>query len=346
VAQPVIPNDGEPDSDRLDSDTAVADAGDASNDAAAKIATIVPVPDVRADIADLLPDLADNAGDAKGPARPASVDATPEVAEVVALAGIEEASALPTLPLSRDPEPSVDLSALETLEAPLAIDDVLAPKPEVAAPSVTTAAAAPLTPQTLAPRAPLHGAPDAGNSTPEIADPDKLAGSNPVGIQQVVYVTGSRVNLRKGPSTNFDVVSVEDHGAKLRLLGTQGRWTKVAAVTSDYQGWMSSRYLATDRPEAPVKKAAVTRVTKKKSPAKRAQPRATNNRVSASTARRAIIRQALASSSAECPCPFSRDRAGKLCGGKSVWNRNGGGGQICFDGDVSKSMIQRWIARH
>lgn len=268
-------------------------------------------------------------------ALPDAADATPRLTAAAELHEALQTAALPLLPEAGE-QPVIDLSALETLGQPTPI--VALPEPDVAQEDevIQTAAIAPVTPADIAP------------VVPDVGETDAPAPSE--ALQQVVYVTGSRVNLREGPSTDFSVVTVEDLGSKLRVIETQGRWTRVASDDNEYQGWMSSRYLASTKPEP---RAVPQRVARNEpsNASNRQTNRATastrrQSSASSAQARRAIIRRALLTSSAECPCPFSRDRAGNLCGGNSVWNRNGGGGQICFDGDVTPSMIQRWLARN
>jgi len=61
-----------------------------------------------------------------------------------------------------------------------------------------------------------------------------------------VYVTGTRVNQRDGPSTSDRVMGVLVEGTRVQLLRDQGQW---AQVRSDLgTGWMSSSFLSLNRP--------------------------------------------------------------------------------------------------
>ena len=42
----------------------------------------------------------------------------------------------------------------------------------------------------------------------------------------------------------------------------------------------------------------------------------------------------------DCPCPYNRDRAGRLCGKRSAWSRGGGKSPLCSPSDVTKGMIE------
>ena len=173
-----------------------------------------------------------------------------------------------------------------------------------------------------------------------VPDPDLLtlpsvelvAAPLPDIAKQAVFVTGARVNMRGGPGTDHPVLSVTTFGTKLTLLQTAAGWSRVSLNDATNSGWMSSKYLSNTLPKAN-KPRAVTRTRTEK------------RRVSRAEARRAIIRRALSRTNAECPCPYSRDRSGALCGGDSKWNKLDGFGQICFEGDVSEQAIQRYIAR-
>lgn len=61
-----------------------------------------------------------------------------------------------------------------------------------------------------------------------------------------VYVTGTRVNQRDGPSTSDRVMGVLVEGTRVQLLHDQGQW---AQIRSDLgTGWMSSSFLSRDGP--------------------------------------------------------------------------------------------------
>lgn len=43
-----------------------------------------------------------------------------------------------------------------------------------------------------------------------------------------------------------------------------------------------------------------------------------------------------------CPCPYSKDRIGRLCEKRSAWSRPGGNTPICYISDVTKDMVQSY----
>jgi len=62
---------------------------------------------------------------------------------------------------------------------------------------------------------------------------------------EVVYVTGSRVNQRRGPSTSTDVMGVLTQGTQVQAVGQQGSWTQIVSPLG--AGWMASSLLSSNR---------------------------------------------------------------------------------------------------
>ncbi len=57
-------------------------------------------------------------------------------------------------------------------------------------------------------------------------------------------VTGSRVNLRSGPSTEFDVVTQLRRGNEVEVLRDEDTgWVKLRAIDGNHIGWMSEDFL-------------------------------------------------------------------------------------------------------
>lgn len=57
-------------------------------------------------------------------------------------------------------------------------------------------------------------------------------------------VTGSRVNVRSGPSSRFGVVTVATEGQQAEVIGEEGSWIQIRFVDSGDEGWIFGRYLA------------------------------------------------------------------------------------------------------
>lgn len=55
--------------------------------------------------------------------------------------------------------------------------------------------------------------------------------------------------------------------------------------------------------------------------------------------RQQIVRQSIAAYPGNCPCPYSTDRAGRRCGGRSAYSRPGGYAPKCYASDVSQAEV-------
>ena len=58
-----------------------------------------------------------------------------------------------------------------------------------------------------------------------------------------------------------------------------------------------------------------------------------------------LIRQSIASYSGSCPCPYSVDRGGRRCGGRSAYSRPGGASPLCYETDVTQAMVDAYRER-
>lgn len=146
------------------------------------------------------------------------------------------------------------------------------------------------------------------------------------------YVTGTRVNQRKGRGTSYPVMGQLTQATRVRLVSDDGEWSQI--VSSLGNGWMSSRYLSKNRP-------TVT----KPAPAQPTRNVAVPSSREIQAAKQAIIRQSISAYPGSCPCPFNRDRAGRRCGKRSAWSRPGGYSPICYESDVSRSRLNSYFAR-
>jgi len=58
-----------------------------------------------------------------------------------------------------------------------------------------------------------------------------------------------------------------------------------------------------------------------------------------------IVRQSIAAHSGGCPCPYSKDRAGRNCGRRSAYSKPGGNSPLCYPEDVTAEMVRRYKER-
>ena len=63
-----------------------------------------------------------------------------------------------------------------------------------------------------------------------------------------VYVTGSSVNMRSGPTTADAVVAAVGNGAMMQLIEELGNgWSHIRDLTTGQTGYMASRFLSPDQ---------------------------------------------------------------------------------------------------
>lgn len=61
--------------------------------------------------------------------------------------------------------------------------------------------------------------------------------------------------------------------------------------------------------------------------------------------REALIQQSIAAYPGNCPCPFNVDRAGRQCGRRSAYSKQGGYNPLCYPTDVTPEMVARYRNR-
>ena len=55
-----------------------------------------------------------------------------------------------------------------------------------------------------------------------------------------------------------------------------------------------------------------------------------------------LIQQSIATYPGNCPCPYNLDRAGRSCGKRSAYSKQGGYAPLCFPSDVTDEMIEEY----
>ena len=155
------------------------------------------------------------------------------------------------------------------------------------------------------------------------SEPDRPIGpststtTGPSGDRPTRYLSGNRVAFRAGPSTDDAIIDRFDKGRRVFFLDGKGEWSLVRDTLTQREGWLASRFLRHEEPQADT--------------ADPASPPA----LSEATIVQRIIAESLASYPSSCACPYSRDRAGRRCGRRSAYSKPGGYSPICFPGDVT-----------
>ncbi|WP_369292627.1 SH3 domain-containing protein [Sinorhizobium sp. 7-81] len=166
---------------------------------------------------------------------------------------------------------------------------------------------------------------------PDRADMEKVVAT--------VFVRGKRVALREGPGKTFSILDRYDAGRAVRLLSVDGAWSRVQDNLTRREGWIASHLLSTDKPPSEPKSDTPASVeSSPKEPIKVPQ-------ISDSVIVQRIIAESISGYSGSCPCPESRDRAGRRCGRRSAYSKPGGAAPICYPGDVSRAMINAFRSR-
>ncbi|MEL6685748.1 MAG: SH3 domain-containing protein [Pseudomonadota bacterium] len=64
-------------------------------------------------------------------------------------------------------------------------------------------------------------------------------------VPELVYVSGNRVNLRRGPGTDHRVIVTLPQGTAAEIITTNDiGWTQIRLKDSDQTGWMATRLLS------------------------------------------------------------------------------------------------------
>jgi Bacterial SH3 domain len=145
-----------------------------------------------------------------------------------------------------------------------------------------------------------------------------------------LYVTGSKVNLRDGPSLKGKAIGQLAEGTEVELISNGDGWVQIQ--TPFGPGWMAARFLSTEKPAAVQQTEPIRTV-------------AAPTLAEISRAKAEIIRQSIASYPGSCPCPYNSDKAGRRCGGRSAWSKPGGYSPICYESDISEERLQTYFAR-
>lgn len=179
------------------------------------------------------------------------------------------------------------------------------------------------------------------NGAPNVSAP--LPRSSPSSEKSVSagrkFVRGNSVALRGGPGTNFPILDRYETGRSLDAFGVDGEWTRVRDVLTQREGWISSHLLSNSKPDAPKKEES------KPKPDQSPLPSATPPLLSESLIIQRLIAASIASYPGACPCPESRDRAGRRCGNRSAWAKGGGYAPLCYTNDITPAMITAFRSR-
>jgi hypothetical protein len=143
-----------------------------------------------------------------------------------------EPTTLKVIAVTETPDPAVTVSSITKIDT------------TPAAPRVAAALPAPIAPAQDAPQ-PVENVTTAriidSAETPQIILPSLIASSSTNTVTgDVRTVSGNRVNVRGGPSTNYGIVSKLTRGETVRILEDNGDgWVRMEPVEGGEAGWMA-----------------------------------------------------------------------------------------------------------
>ncbi|MEM8576599.1 MAG: SH3 domain-containing protein [Pseudomonadota bacterium] len=133
------------------------------------------------------------------------------------------------------PQPEVTRVALNLTSIREVGEPAPAPQPQA---QVIPAAAPASEPPRIVIQSPIQGATPEGSV--QVTEVDFNADPAPAVQRDIRAVTGSRVNVRGGPGTDFSVVNRLTRGAEVEILQDPGTgWVKLRPVGGGPVGWMA-----------------------------------------------------------------------------------------------------------
>lgn len=109
--------------------------------------------------------------------------------------------------------------------------------------SLGASSAVPIVQAAALPEATTHPDPEPAQTEAEQDDP-AIANIDEKPVADVRQVTGTRVNMRNGPSTGYNVVARLTRGTKVLILQEPGNgWVKLKVEETGRVGWMAAKLL-------------------------------------------------------------------------------------------------------
>ena len=136
-------------------------------------------------------------------------------------------------------------------------------------------------------------------------------------------VTVNNLKIRAGQSSRSKVQGRLVRGAMVKIVDSHGNWWLIDPLGPETVGYVSSRYLVPLNAEL-----------QQSSPTSIVTPRTDAEIV------RDIVDESIARYRGKCPCPYSIDRAGRRCGTRSAYSRQGGASPMCFATDVPEALVR------
>ena len=183
-----------------------------------------------------------------------------------------------------------------------------------------------------------RSSPKSGDGSPSIT----IVGADPAALEKGlagqdtawVVVTGDGVRLRSAAGTHGEVLAAFNRGDILQHIATRGDWANLRHRESGQSGWMHSSYLERSGEPDGLLAPKLDTFGAGKVP---------GSAISQAAIAKLIIEQSIAGYRGSCPCPYNRDRAGRRCGRRSAYSREGGAAPLCYPGDVTQAQLAQFI---
>jgi hypothetical protein len=166
-----------------------------------------------------------------------------------------------------------------------------------------------------------------GKCSSDSENSSSLDASGSIKAAALKFVTAGTLNCRQQPSTSAAVVTRLGRADAVETREESQTWTRVSSSAGEC--WVATRFLSSNQPS--VTEAPAELATERPNPSRSA--------VSSSAIKDKIIEESIDSYPGNCPCPYNTDRAGRRCGRRSAYSREGGYGPKCYPGDVSSEDI-------
>ncbi|HET6942581.1 MAG TPA: SH3 domain-containing protein [Sphingomicrobium sp.] len=140
------------------------------------------------------------------------------------------------------------------------------------------------------------------------------------------FVSASKLNCRSVPDSSGAIVTSLAFAEGVSVTEETGGWSRIDSPSGEC--WASSSYLGTEAPSRTVEPSPVARESKKAP------------HISVAAIKRLIIQQSIDAYPGNCPCPYNTDRAGRRCGLRSAYDREGGYAPLCYPADVSDADVE------
>lgn len=146
-----------------------------------------------------------------------------------------------------------------------------------------------------------------------------------------VFIRGHKVPLRAAPDGKALILDRVDQPRELAELERRDGWAHVRDPLTSREGWVSTKRVLETRPK----------------PDESSEPKVSPGALlSAAAIAKLIIAASISDYPSSCACPYQTDRGGRSCGRRSAYSRPGGYAPICYEADVTPSMVADYRARH